>query len=682
MGGAPALGPIEPISNVDATFQAPTNKTQLELGKAKNTSAESIAAGRNTSAESIAAGRNQTTLTKADKDNEARAEVARLRGATAEEVARIRSGGKAGAEAGTSPLDLNRRAKLEEDAVKAVVSGFSAGDSVKPEQAALIASAALTMFPNDPPNVAVQKFMQSEGIKPGSQVFGSTEFLVNGKPYDFDALRARLFSAGGAQTPQAAQTPSGATVVPREVANAFIPPSARGTSKDPIVIQPRAGQPQAVQPTQPQAAPAAQQPAAAPQPAAGSLPAIMSDMKGAGVLKPDAQPGFNLGGVDFGPGGSTDTSQFTHGETRLVTPNPNSAPVPMYWNADTGKFQSEEPSPQLTYEQRVRRPTSPDNVNTVISTFDDIANGGYQQSGAVKRLEGLTGGKFSSKKYASLRGQEQKDYVMSFYNDLVTEARGSYLGDPRIDQFAAGDFGEVAVPRAGLKLMDLLGGNRKAFGVKDDAGFSESMPWLGALDMADFGDLASPENRKKLQGFFQAVQEGRFDPVQMKVVDKPKSGRSIDGTEVYEPSDHRVAAVQRGMSKMPDDSTLAKAIADRTGPGIVGKAGANLAKAGQNLAKKGENLVNLGKNTGAATADFFRKIGPGSIKVRSKEDQEADQKRNLEVLRKSREEADAKDAERERKFLEIRRKEKEDADAAVAEIEKRARLRSTQKKPK
>jgi hypothetical protein len=384
----------------------------------------------------------------------------------------------------------------------------------------------------------------------------------------------------------------------------------------------------------------------------------MSDMKGAGVLKPDAQPGFNLGGVDFGPGGSTDTSQFTHGETRLVTPNPNSAPVPMYWNADTGKFQSEEPSPQLTYKQRVGSQTSPDRVNRVLRTFDDIVNQGYQQSDAVKRLEDLSGGKFSSKKYASLRGQERKDYVMSFYNDLVAEARGSYLGDPRIDQFASGDFGEVAVPREGLKLMDLLGGNRKAFGVKDNAGFAESMPWLGILDMADFGDLAG--STKNLQGFFQAVQEGRFDPVQMKVVDKPKSGRSIDGTEVYEPSDHRVAAIQRGMSKMPDDSTLAKAIADRTGPGIVGKAGANLAKAGQNLAKKGENLVNLGKNTGAATADFFRKIGPGSIKVRSKEDEEEDQKRNLEVLRKSKEDADAKDAER----------------------EKNSRPRSTQKKPK
>jgi hypothetical protein len=264
MGGSPALGPLEPISNVDATFQAPTNKTQIQVGADKNASGERVAAGRNT-----------TTLTKADKDNEARAEVAKLRGASAEEVARIRSGAKAGAGGQASAMDLVRRSNLEKEAVKAVVEGFSAGDTVNPEEASLLASAAIASFPNDPPRAAVQKFMQQEGIRPGSQYFGGTEYLVNnGKRYDFNALRNRLFSQGG--QPQAAGGPpasTGASVVPRSTVNAFIPPGMRDESAPPVVIPAQqqapsvavgAGSGQAQQPV-------VQQPAQAPQPSDGSL---------------------------------------------------------------------------------------------------------------------------------------------------------------------------------------------------------------------------------------------------------------------------------------------------------------------------------------------------------------------------------------------------------------------------
>jgi hypothetical protein len=75
-------------------------------------------------------------------------------------------------------------------------------------------------------------------------------------------------------------------------------------------------------------------------------------MKGKGVMRRDAKPGFNLGGVDFVHGETADPSNFKHGEVRLATPNPHSAPVPMYYNADTGKFQSEEPPPQVPYDVR------------------------------------------------------------------------------------------------------------------------------------------------------------------------------------------------------------------------------------------------------------------------------------------------------------------------------------------
>jgi hypothetical protein len=457
MNAGPVLGPVEPISNVDATFQAPTNKTQLQLGAAKNTSNETIAAAR-----------NQTTLTKADKDNEARAEIARQRGATAEEVARIRAGGKPGAEAGVSPLDLNRRAKLEEDAVKAIVSGFSAGDSVNPEQASLLASAALTMFPNDPPNVAVQKFMQSQGIKPGSQVFGGTEFLVDGKPYDFNALRARLFGAGGAQAPAAPapQTQPGAGQTtgrvsagdqqfPESTVRAFLPPIS------------------GVQ--------------------GNSLAGVVSGSQGA--AKPNDR--IEMDGIPFVRGNKLG-SERVHG-SKYTGINAETGQIETrYWDAEK-KGWSDTPigGSQQSFD---RTKEIEDTLNGKTSITSPSGPGDEERAAAAEEAirRALEEGTMTKGEADALRVTMESEAASTnpFVNDagegpLVQTARRAVGGlkqsqskeaqrDPRVDSYAKGDWlGDVAIPQDAMELADRMGINREAYGIPRDADFSNKNTFLG-----------------------------------------------------------------------------------------------------------------------------------------------------------------------------------------------------------
>lgn len=529
VGGAPALGPIEPISNVDATFQAPTNKTQLELGKAKNTSAESIAAGR-----------NQTTLTKADKDNEARAEIARLRGATAEEVARIRSGGKTGAEAGTSPLDLNRRAKLEEDAVKAVVSGFSAGDSVKPEQAALIASAALATFPNDPPNVAVQKFMQSEGIKPGSQVFGSTEFLVDGKPYDFDALRARIFGGQGQPAarpqgqaaPQSAPgpTPQGQTgsrvtagggQFPESTARAFMPPIAG--LKD------------------------------------GSLAGVVS--RGA---KPSGQKDrIEIEGIPFVKG-SRLGSERSHG-SKYTGVNAETGQIETrYWDAEK-KGWSDQPigGSQESFDKTLDLQST---LNRETSIFSPNGPSVDERTAAAEEAirRALDEGTMTKGEADALRVtlESQDASTNPFFDEngegpLIQTGKRAVEGlkrsqgkeaqrDPRVDSYASGDWmGDAGVPQDAMELADKMGINREAYGIPKEVDFGNRNTFLGTnfhmagnaydkLSRSPLGMVLTPSSYGKheaavksgLMEFFADVRAGKVrtapKPVEKKPEPKPE----------------------------------------------------------------------------------------------------------------------------------------------------------------
>lgn len=595
-GGRPVLGPIEDITPPQTVFQAPTNKTQL-----------AIAGGKNQTAVDIARSKNETTLTKADKDNAARIEAAvkaaQARGASAEEVARIRNAGKAAG--APDAAELLRRNKLEKEAVTALVQGFSAGQTVDPDKAQLLASAALKEFPGDSPAMAVQKFMAKEGIVPYDPWgTGNTGFKQGDKDYDFNALRNRVFGSpdqsstlpnivsGGAQA-----AGGGTTVIPQATVNSFLPTNLRDPRGQGVVIQPQA-QPQPK--AQPAPAPAQQQAAAQPsQPA--NLSTVLTGLEpGQGVLKRDAKPGFNVGGVTFSHGSGADVSSFKHGEVRLVTKDPNSPSVPAYFNADTGKFQSEEPPPQETYIGNIRAKSgySLDEPGRLNDVFARAATNGYNSKEALMEVEAGSNGRFKIDVYKRLKGDEKSDYINREFGARLEEARQSYLGDPRIDQYASGRFDEIGIPSDAMRLAELLGINRAAFNIPQ-RGIAENYPFIGTIPAMKAHGEATAAMEKALPEFFRAVQEGRFDPKTMQISPERKNGptgvfiddgRSIGGTEVGSLSPHQVALVNRGISGAPRDATLAEAISERTRPGIVDRALQNLGIAGKNLKKSGENL--------------------------------------------------------------------------------------------
>jgi hypothetical protein len=241
LGAGAQIIPRGNISDADlAAILAPGNKAGMdkvgiEMPQRVNSNLPYTAPASSTKLQ-VADKNNEADLTQALLDNQTKLDIAMGRNATAKEIAEIRKegqeivarirGGKKGSSASAGgglgdgseavdPLSLNRLGEREKDAILAITNGFGkSGHEINANQAALLAAAATTSFPNDPAHVAVQKFMAQNGITSDTGGWSRVDFKnADGSPVDFNALRQKLFGAKPAAAGPAASA-TGAPATP------------------------------------------------------------------------------------------------------------------------------------------------------------------------------------------------------------------------------------------------------------------------------------------------------------------------------------------------------------------------------------------------------------------------------------------------------------------------------------
>jgi len=103
----------------------------------------------------------------------------------------------------------------------------------------------------------------------------------------------------------------------------------------------------------------------------------------------------------------------------------------------------------------------------------------------------------------------------AYYETLLKQTgnaqRKQAIQDPRVADFAKGDFGETGIPVNALKLAETLGFQRSDYGI-GFKGFGETLPLgIGAvLAPAGYGE-ATNELPRALQDFFGRVKAGKYD---------------------------------------------------------------------------------------------------------------------------------------------------------------------------
>lgn len=525
-------------------YTAPPSQTQLQVADKKSA----------------------TELAKTKADNEAKAERARAEGATKEEVARIRAGGVveaakvrksgygtlpgmiSGSEGGTpgqgvyAPIDVNRLNEHTKDAMGAVTNALSVdGRAINSNDAAIIAAAAVKAYPGVPAAEAVNTYIARSGITTEKPMgWGNMRILQGGQPLDIQGLRTATFGAE--------------TLGPKPMGQAQ--PAAT-----PGVVSPPSSPSGATAGTQAQPSNTSQ-PAAQPQ---GAPTQAKEPIK------------FTSGGVEFTEGSAGQT--FTHGEQRLVYPKDKSgnvvqgaSPTPMYYNEDTGKFQTEEPGSRFAGNETTGTVNYGGKVaSPVLNDYVSVRDGGYNHDEAEKRLVSRleANGLIDSKKYFSIKGMRKRaEYIKSPVDELVAIDRKSKLGDPRIDKFANGDLGEVAMPREAMQLAEELGINREAYGIPKVGATGFGQSGLGMLLAPWEYGPAGDAMKRNLPAFFRAVQNGSFDPRTLKIDPSQKAGltgksmptglgplmtqgntEAIGATPTMSLSPHQIAAIEKAMSK-------------------------------------------------------------------------------------------------------------------------------------
>jgi hypothetical protein len=167
-------------------------------------------------------------------DNPTPTAVARIRNEGTAAVARIKA--SAGGSSGSSnSLDMARNDKRALDALAAVTNALGyAGESLNPQDAQIVASAAIAAFPNDPAHIAVQKYIIQEGLTSEDASWGGDVTIQSGgKPLDVKGMREKAF---GPPPPAPTQAPMvGPPVTPDD--------AARGAMRGPMPPQVTGAQP-------------------------------------------------------------------------------------------------------------------------------------------------------------------------------------------------------------------------------------------------------------------------------------------------------------------------------------------------------------------------------------------------------------------------------------------------------
>jgi hypothetical protein len=167
-------------------------------------------------------------------DNPTPTAVARIRNEGTAAVARIKAA--AGGSSGSSnSLDMARNDKRALDALAAVTNALGyAGESLNPQDAQIVASAAIAAFPNDPAHIAVQKYIIQEGLTSEDASWGGDVTIQSGgKPLDVKGMREKVFGPPPSAPTQAPMV--GPPVTPDD--------AARGAMRGPMPPQVTEAQP-------------------------------------------------------------------------------------------------------------------------------------------------------------------------------------------------------------------------------------------------------------------------------------------------------------------------------------------------------------------------------------------------------------------------------------------------------
>lgn len=109
------------------------------------------------------------------------------------------------------------------------------------------------------------------------------------------------------------------------------------------------------------------------------------------------------------------------------------------------------------------------------------------------------------------KAPNENAYYDSLRKETGVAQRKQAIQDPRVADFAKGDFGENGIPSEALKLAETLGFQRSDYGI-GIKGFGEMLPFgTGAVFApAGYGE-ATNELPRALQDFFGRVKEGKYD---------------------------------------------------------------------------------------------------------------------------------------------------------------------------
>lgn len=109
------------------------------------------------------------------------------------------------------------------------------------------------------------------------------------------------------------------------------------------------------------------------------------------------------------------------------------------------------------------------------------------------------------------KAPNENAYYESLLKNTGIAQRKQAIQDPRVADFAKGDFGETGIPVNALKLAETLGFKRSDYGI-GFKGFGETLPLgIGAvLAPAGYGE-ATNELPRALKDFFGRVKAGKYD---------------------------------------------------------------------------------------------------------------------------------------------------------------------------
>lgn len=109
------------------------------------------------------------------------------------------------------------------------------------------------------------------------------------------------------------------------------------------------------------------------------------------------------------------------------------------------------------------------------------------------------------------KAPNENAYYESLLKNTGIAQRKQAIQDPRVADFAKGDFGETGIPVNALKLAETLGFQRSDYGI-GFKGFGETLPLgIGAvLAPAGYGE-ATNELPRALKDFFGRVKAGKYD---------------------------------------------------------------------------------------------------------------------------------------------------------------------------